>query len=453
MGNNNASQRGASATRRRRFMKLVGAGALTAGFAGCVGSENGGGDGDGSDTGGAATGTQAGPAPESVLVGQPAAVTGRWDFLQVSVSQAADLAVREINEAGGPLDAEFNLNTRDTAVDPQNARQVVRQFINSDNVDAINGLFSSEIVPLWDFLQEQQVPVVTPWPGSRYLDTRGGDKNTPQDLSDDEWVWRTVGGDTVSTAGAALAAIDEGYETMGILNGNSAGETGYADAFQEALESLGGTVSRRVQVPEGEASYQSQIDRLFQADFDAWLVALTLEDATVAIQNWSQGGYGRDIMLESGLATPKLIESAGEQAAGALTAAGATQGPNLEQFKPKYNEAGDNELVTWGTASYDSLNVLALAMHRAGEVSHEAIQRNIGPVARGGGTTVSTFAEGKEVLNSGDEINYQGALSNCDFTEHGNVWTSVEVSEVTPGGLETRSTIEANTLKERIDLY
>jgi ABC-type branched-subunit amino acid transport system substrate-binding protein len=461
-------------TRRRRFLKLAGAGALTtSGLAGCIGSETSdggdggdgsdgdGGGGDGGDGGttpteteaGTETGTATPSGPESVLVGQPAAITGRWDFLQVSVTQAADLAVREINEAGGPLGAEFNLRRRDTAVDPQQARQVLRQFINSDGVDVLNGLFSSEIVPLWDFLQEQQVPLVTPWPGSRYLDSRGGDKNTPGDLSDDEWVWRTVIGDTVDTAGAARAAIDEGFETIGILNGTSAGETGYADAFQRAYESLGGTVATRVEVPEGQSSYQSQIDRLFGTDFDAWLLALTLEDATVAVQNWRQGDYGGGLILESGLLTPDLIDAIGEQAEGALAAAGTTQGPGFDAFEPKFKEAGDGELHTWAASSYDSVNVIALAMHRAGEVSHEAVERNIGPVSRGDGTTVQTFAEGKEVLDSGEEINYQGALTNADFTQHGNVWGDVRVAEVTPDGFETRSVIEANTLKESIDLY
>jgi ABC-type branched-subunit amino acid transport system substrate-binding protein len=484
MADDDPNDNSVGTTRRRRFLELAGAAALTTGgLAGCIGTESsdggdgGGGDGsdgsdgsdggdggngsgatetatEGGDGGGAtetATGTPSGP--DSVLVGQPAAITGRWDFLQVSATQATDLAAQEINDAGGPLGAEFNVQRRDTAVDPQQARQVIRQFVNSDGVDAVTGLFSSEVVPLWDFLQEQQVPVVTPWPGTRFLDTRGGDKSTPGDLSDDEWVWRTVIGDTVDTAGGARAAIDEGFETMGILNGTSAGETGYADAFQTAYENLGGTVATRVEVPEGESSYQSQIDRLFGADFDAWLLALTLEDATVAVRNWRQGGYGGGLVLESGLLAPDLISAVGEQAEGALAAAGTTQGPGFSDFEPKFQEAGDGELHTWAVSAYDSINILALAMHRAGEASHEAVQRNIGPVARGDGTAVQTFAEGKEALDAGEEINYQGALTNADFTQHGNVWGDVRVAEVTPDGFETRSVIEASTLRESIDIY
>jgi ABC-type branched-subunit amino acid transport system substrate-binding protein len=469
-----SKERNDSQTDRRTFLKVTGAGAiLSTGLAGCVGSEDGGdgGSGDGGDGGDSGDGdggggsdssgdggdgggsTETPTGPDSVLVGQPAAITGQWDFLQPAVSQSADLATQEINEAGGPLGAEFQLKRRDTAVNPQQARQAVQQFINNDGAVAINGLFSSEITPLYDFLQEQAMPVVTPWPGSRFLDTRGGDKGTPQDVSDDEWIWRTVIGDTVHTAGAAQAMVDDDFQTMGVLNGTGAGETGYADAFTNAYESLGGTVAERVEVPEGQASYQSQLDQLFQADFDAWLLALALEDATTAVQNWSQGGYGRQLLMEDGLKSPDLIDAVGEQAEGALIAAGSTQGPNYGSFESKFTGFGDADIHTWSVASYDATNILALAIHRAGETSAEAIQRNIGPVAREGGTTVSTFAEGKEALDSGDEINYEGAVTNVDFTQHGNVWGNVAVSTVTPDGFEEQSNISADTLQESIEDY
>ena len=468
MNPNEPARTDGNRTKRRTFLRLAGTGALaTAGLAGCVGTEDGGDGSDGDDGGsdgsdgsdgddmdgedGGSTETPTGP--ESVLVGQPAAVTGQWDFLQPAVSQSADLAVQEINDAGGPLDAEFELQRRDTAVDPQQAREVVRQFINNDSVVAINGLFSSEITPLWDFLQEQEMPVVTPWPGTQFLDTRGGDKGTPGDLSDNEWAWRTVIGDTVHTAGGAQAMIDNDFGTIGVFNGTGAGETGYADAFVSAYENLGGTIAERVEVPEGESSYQSQLDRLFDADFDAWVLALALEDATTAIQNWSQGGYGRQLLMEDGLMSPDLIDAVGEAAEGAWIAAGSTQGPNYGSFESKFKQAGDADIHTWGVASYDATNVLSLAIHRAGEASPEAIQQNIGPVAREGGTTVSTFAEGKEALDAGEEINYEGAVTNTDFTTHGNVWGNVAVSQVTPDGFDEQFSVGADTLQESIEQY
>ena len=461
-------------TKRRDFLKLAGASAVvTTGIAGCVGTENGGTEtpepteaGGGGGGGGGATETMGGgettetamststpSGPDTITIGQPGALTGQWDFLQPAVSLASDVAVQEINDAGGPLGAEFTVSRRDTAVNPQQARTVVRQLINNDNVPVINGLFSSEIVPMWDFLQEQQVPVVTPWPGTRFLDTRGGDNNTPEDTSDDGWVWRTVIGDTVHTAGAAKAMIDAGYETMGMMNGTTTGERGWTDAFEQAYQNLGGTIAKRVEVSPGQSSYQSSLNVLFQADFDAWGLAFALEDATTVIRDWANAGYGKQLLLEDGLLSPDLPEAVGSQAEGALIAAGSTQGPNYGAFETKFNNAGDADIHTWGVASYDAVNVIALAIHRAGEATPEAIQQNLGAISREGGTTVSTFGEGKEALDNGEEINYEGAVTQVDFTKFGNVWGDVGVQQVTPDGFEQVNTVSADTLKETIENY
>jgi ABC-type branched-subunit amino acid transport system substrate-binding protein len=360
---------------------------LATSLAGCAGTEGGGSTATATDTpsGGGATQTEGGggqtstgtpmsSGPERVVFGQPAGISGKWDFLQPAVSQASELATQQINDAGGPLDAEFELLRRDTAVNPQQARQVVRQLVNNDGVPAINGLFSSEIVPLWDFIQELSVPIISPWPGSTFLDTRGGDRGTPEDLSDDEWLWRTVIGDTVHTAGAAQAMVENDFMTIGVMNGTSAGERSWADSFIAAFEDLGGTVAQRVEVSEGQSSYQSSLDRLFQADFDAWALAVALTDATTVIRDWSNAGYGRQLLLEDGLMDADLIEAVGEQAEGAWIAAGSTQGPNYDSFLPAFQELGDADVHTWGVASYDATNVLALATHRAGEATPEAIR-------------------------------------------------------------------------------
>ena len=452
-----------ASTDRRKFLKLTGASAMLAtSLAGCVGTEGGGATetassgGDSTESGGGgqtSTGTATPSGPDQVVFGQPAGISGKWDFLQPAVSQASELATQEINDAGGPLDAEFELLRRDTAVNPQQARQVVRQLVNNDGVPAINGLFSSEIVPLWDFIQELSVPIISPWPGSTFLDTRGGDMGTPEDLSDDEWLWRTVIGDTVHTAGAAQAMVDNDFTTIGVMNGTSAGERSWADSFIAAFENLGGTVAQRVEVSEGQSSYQSSLNRLFEADFDAWALGVALTDATTVIRDWSNAGYGRQLLLEDGLMDADLIEAVGEEAEGAWIAAGSTQGPNYDSFLSGFQSTGDADVHTWGVASYDATNVLALATHRAGEATAEAIQRNIGPVTREGGTAVSNFAEGKEALDAGEEINYEGAVTPVDFTDFGNVWGNVSVSTISPDGFSTEFTIEADTLKESIENY
>lgn len=440
---------------RRKFVTIAGAGGI-AGLSGCVGFGGGGDGGDGgSSNGDGGDGTDGGNgdtgSSETISIGQPASLSGQWDFLQPGISQATDAAVNHINEAGGPLDAELEVVRRDTAVDPQEARTVATQLVENDNVAAIIGLFSSEINPLWDFLQDLSTPVVTPWPGSTFLDARGGDKGTPDDTSDDEWVWRTVVGDTVHTSGSAAFAIEEGLDTLGVINGTTEGERSYVEGFISAYEANGGTVAERVEVELGASSYQSAFSRLFEAEFDAFLVSLPQESAITALSDWSDGGYGRQPILSDTLTSQAVIDQVGSDLNGAWGATPGQSGPNYDTFEGIYSEAGDADINAWTPPAWDAVQVTALAIERAGEATPEAIQRNLGPVSRGEGTAVSTFAEGKEALANGDEINYQGAATPVNFTQHGNVFGTVSINTAQDGEFTQTSEVSAADVRDFVE--
>jgi branched-chain amino acid transport system substrate-binding protein len=436
---------------RRAFLTVAGSSGIV-GLSGCLslgGGEEADDGGDGSESDGGSDGGSD-DGPDKIVFGQPGALTGAFDFLQPGVSQAADAAVRHINEAGGPLGAELELVRRDTGVDPQEARTVATQLVENDDAAAIVGLFSSEINPLWDFLQDLQTPIVTSWPGSTFLDTRGGDKGTPDDVSDDEWVWRTVVGDTVHTGGSAVYALEEGFETLGIINGNTEGERSYVEGFLSVYEENGGSVAERVEVELGSSSYQSALSRLFDADFDAFLVSMPQESAITALSDWSDGGYGRQPILSDTLAQQAVIDQVGSDLHGAWVASPGRSGPSYDTFEGIYTEEGDAEINAWTPPSWDAVQVTALAIERAGETSPEAIQRNLGPVSRGEGTTVSTFAEGKEALANGEEITYVGAATPVDFTQHGNVFGSVTISTAEDGGFVETTEVAAEDVREYV---
>lgn len=412
---------------RRTVLKATGVGGLAA-TAGCVGLGGGGGN--------------------SVTLGQPAALTGQWDFLQPGVSKATDVAVAAVNEAGLLDGRELTLQRRDTAVEPQEARTVVTQLVENDEAVGLLGLFSSELNPLFDFLQEQATPVVTPWPGSNFLDTRGGDHGTPDDPGDDEWIWRTVISDTVHTAGAALRALDDDHDTVGIINGNTEGARSWVEGFRNAYEANGGTVAQQVEVSQGSTSYGSALDRLFGADFSAFAVSLPLEDATTLMSDWADGDYGRQPILSDPLAQQDLVDAVGDPLEGAWAASPGESGPNYGTFESAYEAGeGDAEINAWTAPAWDATVVTALAIERAGEASAEAVQRNLGPVSRGPGTEVASFAEGKAALADGDEITYQGAATDVTFTQFGNVLGSVVINRVEDGGFTRVDTISAEELQ------
>lgn len=416
---------------RRQYLKVVGGAGVALGTAGCISDLTGGGG--------------------TVTFGQPAALTGKWDYLQESVTRVTRMAKEDINDAGGINGNDLEISRRDTGVNPQKARTVTKQLINQDGATALLGLYSSEIVPLWDYLQGLETPIVTPWPGTRFLDNNGGDKMTSEDLSDDEWVWRTIIHDSVHTAGAALTAADTA-DTVAVVHGSSAGETGWAEAFADAagvLDSL--EIVKTLEVAEGKTTYQSEVSRLFESDFDAWALALGAKDAITLMKNWIEGGYGKPLIGEDTLAQAEVYNTLGDQLSqvDVRVAKPSSSGPVAEQVRSRFNDRWpDVDLNPWGLASYEATIVPALAAHRAGSADPKDIEKNIGPVARGPGKKVETFEAGKNALDDGDEINFQGAGSTVNFTGDGNVVGPTVVEQVTPEGAEEVDTVSEESVKE-----
>ncbi|WP_251343735.1 ABC transporter substrate-binding protein [Haloplanus halophilus] len=424
---------------RRKFLKVAGTVGGATIVAGCTG---GGGGGESTDSGGGTTGTASSSGGTSsggddILIGYGGGLTGKWDYLEDSMGPLLNMAIEEVNAAGGPLDRTLTLSRRDTQVQVNRARQVLQQHINTDDANVLMGYNSTVLVPLWDFLQEQEVPLVTPWMGSTYKDTRGGDNGTPEDLSDDEWVWRSMVSDSISTATGAISAADRGVENFAVLNGTSAGERAWSDAYIASTKPIDQLeMVNRVEVEEGKSTYQSELSRLFQSDIDMWVLAIGLQDAQTIIREWEQGGYGVPVTLENALQQEQLLEqiknSVGEVSAEMWMFSGNPTGPVRERVRESYTEYTDQDMIPWNYAGYDAVMSTALAIERAGSAEPDAIQRNLGPVTRPGDdkVTVTSFAEGKEELAAGNDINYDGALSKFDYSDKGNVFAPGQTYEV-----------------------
>lgn len=432
---------------RRSYLKatgVIGAGAL----AGCVG-----GPGSGEESPGDGGGGGSGP----IQIGQPAALTGNFDYLQEGVTMVTDMVVDQINEAGGPLGREFGVIRRDTEINPQQFRNVVDQMISADGVQVISGGFSSEIPPNWDFIQSQEIPVITHWPGARFLDNRGGDKGTPEDTSDDEWVWRTITSDSVATAGAMINASNQGVSSVAVMHGPGAGQVSEADGWAAAATVMDGIeVVANLEIQAGASSYSSALNRVFQNDFDALAVSLALEDSITLVRDYNSAGYDTDLMFAQGVKVEDFPREVGGTVPERtwISLAGAS-GPYQDQLISQFDSAhGTNNMGdhnhSWAKATYDAVTAIALAIHAAGSYEKNAIEQNLGPITREGGTKVMTFADGKEALDNDEDINFQGAMSPCNFTPDGNVASDTTIFSPTSSGWETVNTVDADAIREVI---
>jgi len=97
----------------------------------------------------------------------------------------------------------------------------------------------------------------------------------------------------------------------------------------------------------------------------------------------------------------------------------------------------DQEPTTFSSHSYDAAFLIGLAAQKAGEFTGTAIAQNIKSVSRPPGEKIVAGAEGfqkaRELLDSGEQINYQGASSNCNLNCFVEPYNRFSVNEIVEG--------------------
>lgn len=433
--------------RRRRFLRNAGAvGAL--GVAGCVG---GGGDGTGSgdgtgngDGGGnrssSGEGDGADETARSIVMGTILPLTGQLDAYGGGMQSAVDLAVAEINDAGGPLGREIEVTHKDSDTDATRSVQRYNELVNEEGAICFVGAAGSgQSVPLAENVAEDGVMQVSPASTTPILADAGvSDDGTkyfartaPNDAQQGIVMGRILGsGDYLDADTAAFLYINNPY-----------GE-GLAQKAEEAFD--GETVASVGYATE-TTDYSSTLDQVFADDPDAVGFVGYPENGTAIFQQWSDGGYGGNWVLSEGLQSQdKFIEPLGEVVEGMyMTVPESAGAEGADEFESMMRDAGYDPSIAFTPHSYDATVLMALAMQAAGEASGAAIARNIRDVSRPPGeeVTASEVGDALELLSEGEDVNYQGASSAIDFNENLEPVTPFSISQIDGGEVVSRETV------------
>ncbi|WP_280535562.1 ABC transporter substrate-binding protein [Halopenitus sp. POP-27] len=414
-----------SSYNRRETLKRLGAAAGTAGvvsLAGCSqqdggngngsgngngdGNGNGGGNGDGNGDG------NGGGGGDPIQFGTLFPITGTNSAYGGGHQEAANLAIEEINAAGGPLDREIQVTNRDTEGDPARAGQKFRTMINEQGIVGLIGPYSSGIgTTLAPIARDNRVMEVSNGNTSPALATAGiNDSNgvkyygrtSPNDTQQGLVVARIMN-QTLEAETAAFLYVDNPY-----------GE-GLA---QVASESFDGETLNMVGYAQEASDYTSTLDSLYEGDPDVVGAVMYPGNGETILNQWNQGGYGGQWVAAEAIWSPDLLSRLSDIVEGMYIT--SPQTADSETFQE--NMGGQDQITQFAPHAYDATYLEALALQRGGEASGTAIAENIRAVSRptDGDTNVGIagFEAGKEALQNGEEVNYDGASGNVDFNEN-----------------------------------
>lgn len=376
------------------------AGAVALVLTACSSGDDGGSGGDETASG------DAGP----LIIGTLLPQTGTLAYLGPPEIAGVDLAVQEINDAGGVLGSDVEVIHADSsdADHAEVATQSVTDLISQDVQVIVGAASSSVTLNVVDDITGAEIVQISP-------------ANTATSLSGySDFYFRTAPPDTVQGAALGNLITGDGHANIGILVFNDDYGTSLRDVVKSTVEDAGATV---VYGNEGEefdpaaSSFATDVTALMATSPDA-VVVLAFEQTKQIIPELVAAGVDPSTiyMVDGNTADYSADFDAGTLEGAQGTIPGAFPS---DDFQARLKEV-DPSLTdyAYGPESYDATILAALAATKGGATDGATIQANMAAVSGAdGGEECTSFADCVELIDSGEDIQYVGQAGVGPFNE------------------------------------
>jgi len=360
----------------------------------------------------AAAGGECSEGDGTLTIGTLLPETGSLAFLGPPEFAGVTLGVQEMNAAGGVLDADVVQIDSDSGDTSTNIAQQSVDTLLSQDVDAIIGAASSSVtLSVIDKITGACVVQVSPANTSTAL----------SDYDDGGFYFRTAPSDVLQGRVLGDQVLADGYANVAILALQDAyGET-LAEEATKAIEDGGGTVVFSEFYDPKATDFTAVIDSAKSASPEAVILIGFDETKTIVPQAVSRN-FG-PAQVPYYFVDGNLADYSADFDPGTLTGVkGTLPGADTDdEFKARLVEAYGEELTVFAYAaeSYDAAILIGLAAEQAGDDSGEAIAANLQSVSTEG-TKCTTFAECKELIANGEDIDYDGVSGPVEWAENGD---------------------------------
>jgi branched-chain amino acid transport system substrate-binding protein len=306
---------------------------------------------------------------DTIKVGEFASLTGNEATFGVSSHEGTQLAIDEINAAGGVLGKQLELITEDNRSTPGESANAVNKLISRDGVVAILGeVASSRSLEAAPICQGAKIPMISPASTNPTV-TQSGD-----------YIFRACFTDLFQGAALANFATEKlNAKKVAVLTDvKSDYSKGLAKCFKEKYLADGGEIVTELDFNTADKDFKAQLTTIKNANPDAVFVpGYYNEIALISIQA-KQMGLTAPLFGGDGWESAKLLEIGKDAVNGNYFSTHAAADQNtpkmnafVEGYKKKYNGKAPDVMAVLG---YDSVYMLADAIKRAGSTDGKAVR-------------------------------------------------------------------------------
>ena len=333
-----------------------------------------------------------------LAVGVIAELSGDIPAVGASCKSAAEMAVAELNEAGGVRvagkDHLLRLEIEDSKGTAAEAVEAAKRLVKDDKVLAIVGPNASlGAVPAAQVAEDGKVSMISPW------------STNPKTTAGKKWIFRACFTDAFE--GHVLAKFATGYvqatKAAILYDPGSEAPKSQAELFRKDFEDAGGKVVAFETYKTGDKDFTPQLGRIKAASPDLIFLPSYYNEVPLQLQQAHKLGINVRFLGSDNWSSPELVKSSGPDAEGATYCNHYSPDARVDavarfvaHYRNKFGQTPDDVAAL----TYDSFMLLAKALSGAAKLDREAIRDALAKIRDFDGVTGRmTFKEG-----SGDPV-------------------------------------------------
>jgi branched-chain amino acid transport system substrate-binding protein len=261
---------------------------------------------------------------QDIKMGVIAGMSGPGTSYGIGIRQGAEMAIKEINAAGGIKGRKISLVVVDDASNPAQSVTAM-QRLASEGVDLIvGGWGSSQVLANMEVAERSGIPYIVV-----------GATNPKITTDRSKWTFRVIFTDSVQAEQIAEAAVKRlGMKRIAVIHDANDYGVGNRDVFQENLKKLGLDPVSVVSYQSSDKDFTAQLSRIREANPDGVAVFGTIPAAPAIMNQARDLGIKARFIGTGGLANENLMTLAPKASEGTV-------------FTTYFHEDVDPEAKAW----------------------------------------------------------------------------------------------------------
>jgi branched-chain amino acid transport system substrate-binding protein len=305
---------------------------------------------------------------DTIKIGEFGSLTGDNASYGTSQNEGVQMAVDEINTSGGILGKKIDLTLEDNQTKQGQTTTIVRKLISQDHVVALVGeVASSKALEAAPIAQEAKIPLIAT-----------GATN-PKVTQVGDYVFRVCFIDDFQAIVIARFVLEKLHKTKvafitDVKQDYSVGLTQFA---RDYLQKNGGQIVKEQSYSSGDKDFRAQLTDIKSANPDVIVITGYYPEVSLIVREGRQLGIKAAFAGGDGWDGASLIPVGGKAIEGSYFSnhfSTEDKSPAVQQFVEKYKKKYNKLPDAFAALGYDSVNLLANAIKRAGSTDPEKLR-------------------------------------------------------------------------------